>query len=89
MKIFCYILQLNNGTFYTGITNNMDRRIFEHTHGKSKSTRNFLPITVIHIEPFLTRKDARKREVEIKGRGAKRYLLKLKFSPDTQPQFTQ
>lgn len=78
---FIYILLLSNGTYYTGITDNLVRRILEHQQGKSISTRHKRPIFLIHTERFKTRDQARKKEKHIKNIGAKRYLNKLQFSP--------
>lgn len=76
-----YILLLSNNTYYTGITNNIQRRLYEHNTGQSKSTKRHLPVTLQHTIAFNTRKKARRQEVYIKKTGAKRYLNKLKFSP--------
>jgi len=78
---FTYILFLSDGTYYTGITNNLVRRINEHRAGQSKSTRKKRPIRLIHAENFNTRIEARKQEVRIKNKGAKRYLQYKKFAP--------
>jgi len=78
---FTYILLLSNLTYYTGITDNLKRRLHQHNTGQSKSTRKHLPCKLMHTETFPTRKLARKKEVYIKKIGAKRYLNKLKFSP--------
>lgn len=77
---YVYILLLSNNTYYTGITNNLARRLLEHNHGKSKSTCHHLPVILKHTEKFKTRNQARTKEVYIKNRGAKRYLNKLQFS---------
>ncbi len=37
MKIYyVYILECSDGTFYTGVTNNLDRRLSEHNQGLNK-----------------------------------------------------
>lgn len=78
---YVYILFLSNATYYTGMTNNLTRRLIEHNQGKSISTRHHLPVILKHSEKFTTRSTARKKEVHIKNMGAKRYLNKLQFSP--------
>lgn len=74
MDFFTYILQLNDKSFYTGITNNLARRIIEHQSGKSKSTKRNLPVKLCHYWTFKTRKESRLLEVKIKNRGAKKFL---------------
>ncbi|MEE8209001.1 MAG: GIY-YIG nuclease family protein [Nitrosomonadaceae bacterium] len=73
--VHVYILLLNDGTYYCGITNNMDRRLKEHNEGKSKYTSRSIPVKLVYTETQKTRTLARKREVQIKGRGVKRYYL--------------
>jgi predicted GIY-YIG superfamily endonuclease len=75
--ITLYILQCAQGKYYTGITNNLARRIHEHSSGHSGWTSHNLPISVIHTEQFNSRSEARKQEVKIKKRGAFRYMLGL------------
>ncbi len=75
-----YILRLCDGSHYTGLTGDIDRRISEHQRGRSKSTRHRLPVVVIHQVEVANRQLARKLEVKIKKMGAKRYLSKLRFS---------
>lgn len=77
---YTYILLLKNNTYYTGITNNLERRLKEHQEGKSKSTKWHRPIKLIYNKSFNTRKETRRLEVKIKNLGAKKYLNKLKFN---------
>ncbi len=71
---FVYILKCADGSLYTGITNDIDRRIAAHEEGRgAKYTRGRGPFDVLHREAYETRSDALKREIEIKalGRAAK------------------
>ncbi len=77
---YVYILLLCNKRHYTGLTNDLDRRMAEHAYGMSKSTRNQLPFERIYVAILTTRKKARKLEVKIKRAGAQRFLNKLKYS---------
>lgn len=64
---FCYLLQCADGTLYTGITNDLDRRLAAHNAGKaSKYTRGRLPVGLLYTEPHQDRAAASRREVEIK-----------------------
>lgn len=80
-SVHVYILKLSDGRHYTGITNNMARRLMEHCKGESITTRKFRPVILIHIQTLADRKEARKKEVYIKNMGAKKYLNKLRFEP--------
>jgi len=74
---YVYILRCNDGTFYTGYTNNLKRRLKEHNNGKSKYCRGRrLPVKIEHFEIFKTQKSAMSREIEIK-KMSRREKLKL------------
>lgn len=76
---FVYVLRsLKNGRFYIGSTNNIERRLKEHNSGRSKYTSLTFPFELIHQEIFETLKDARKREIMLKG-GKGRQWLKEKY----------
>ena len=78
MEWFVYILECRDGTFYTGITNDLDKRLQAHRDGAaSKYTRSRLPVRVVYTESCATRSDALKRESMIKEmrRADKRRLI--------------
>lgn len=79
-RIHVYILQLSNRTYYTGITNDLIRRMKEHADGQSKSTKRHLPVNMIFSVRMTGRHTARNLEVQIKKKGAKRWLNQLRFS---------
>ncbi len=55
-------------SFYTGITWNLKRRIKEHnSHIKSSLQKSKLPVKLAYWEKYNSRKEAAKREKEIKG----------------------
>jgi len=63
-----YILRCSDDTLYTGITNNMERRLKAHNAGTaSKYTKVRRPVTVVYTEPVGSKSDALKRELQIKG----------------------
>ena len=62
-----YVLECADGTFYTGYTTDLERRLAEHNAGEgAKYTRPRTPVTVVHRERFETRSAAMSREYEIK-----------------------
>ena len=71
---YFYILLLNNGNLYKGITSNLRRRIQEHKLGKVKSTKNKRPIKLIHYEAYLLKSDAKRREKFLKTTEGRRLL---------------
>jgi putative endonuclease len=74
---FCYVLECADGTFYTGITNSIDRRLAMHNRGRaSRYTRGRLPVRLVYAAPYGTRSSAGRREIEVKkmSRARKRRL---------------
>ena len=67
MTWYVYILSCRDGTLYTGITNDLDRRIRAHNDGKgAKYTRSRGPVKVVYREIYESRSMAQKREYKIK-----------------------
>ena len=67
-KWFVYIVECADGTLYTGITTDLDRRLLEHNYGSrsAKYTRSRRPVKLIwHIE-VENRSQASKKEARIK-----------------------
>ena len=62
-----YILRCRDGSLYTGITNDLDRRLRAHAAGKaSRYTRSRLPVKLAYMQPQPTKSRALKREAAIK-----------------------
>ncbi len=64
---YTYILECKDGTYYTGWTNNLEKR--EETHNKglgAKYTKCRLPVKIVYFETFDKKEEAMKRECEIK-----------------------
>jgi putative endonuclease len=63
-----YILKCNDDTFYTGSTNDLEKRLIEHnTSSKgAKYTRGRRPVEVVYCESCEDLSTARRREAAIK-----------------------
>lgn len=67
MPWLVYILRCHDGSLYTGITNDLPRRLAAHAAGKaSRYTRSRLPVKLAYQEPQATKSLALKREAAIK-----------------------
>ena len=67
MKWCVYILECADGSFYTGITSNIERRFEQHKNGLgAKYTRGRLPVKLLYFESSTDRASATRRENEIK-----------------------
>jgi len=62
-----YLLKCADSTLYTGISNNLSKRLEAHNLGRgAKYTKGRRPVSVIYQENNLTRSEALKREVQLK-----------------------
>ncbi len=64
--------------YYTGHTEDFNRRIREHNNGENASTHSGIPWNVVYTKEYLERKIAMREEERIKKRGAGRFLESLK-----------
>ena len=65
---FLYIVECNDGSLYTGITNDIIKRIRKHNEGKgARYTRTHRPVTLVYYETCENRSAALIREAEIKS----------------------
>jgi putative endonuclease len=63
-----YIIECNDGSLYTGITNDLDKRITAHNDGRgAKYTKPRRPVRLLYSEPAADRKNASQREYTIKS----------------------
>lgn len=71
-----YVLRCADGTLYTGITNDLERRMAEHVAGQgAKYTKGRGPLQLVYQEDHQGRGPASKREAEIKSLDRKAKLL--------------
>lgn len=79
-----YILHCADGTLYTGITTDLDRRVQQHNNGTaSRYTRARRPVAVVHHERCRNHSSALKKEYRIKSlsRMQKESYIKKKNRP--------
>ena len=62
-----YMLRCSDNTYYTGWTNNLEKRIAVHNQGHgAKYTKSRLPVELVYYETFRTKQEAMQREAAIK-----------------------
>ncbi len=76
---YVYILKCADGSYYTGVTNNLNRRVYEHEEGLDKRayTYNKRPVRLMYHEEFGHIDEAIESEKKIKrwSRRKKRALI--------------
>lgn len=78
-KWMLYILKCADGTFYCGITNDLNKRMKTHSSGKgSKYVRTRLPFEVAYTEPHEDRSSASKQEYLIKQMSRSNKIIYMK-----------
>ena len=83
---YVYIMRTTGNTLYTGQTNNLKRRVREHSfRGKrgAKYLQSFLGSKLVYYETYLTRREAMHREAELKklSHDKKEALVKQSHAP--------
>ncbi len=64
---YVYILECEDGSLYTGCTNDVERRFAQHRAGKGGHyTRAKKPVRILHTEEQVDCGSALRREAEIK-----------------------
>jgi len=79
---FVYIVKCSDGSYYTGVTSNLERRLNEHNSGSIKGyTSERLPVNLVYSNRFGNINDAIHAEKQIKGwsRAKKEALIKGDF----------
>ncbi|MDD2694227.1 MAG: GIY-YIG nuclease family protein [Candidatus Gracilibacteria bacterium] len=79
---FTYILRCADDTLYTGITTDIERRVFEHNHTDkgAKYTKIRRPVKLVYQEQYDSRSEASKQEYAIKQMTKKEKLHMIETS---------
>jgi len=76
---YVYVLNCADKTLYVGYTKNLQARYKQHNSNKVISTQRRLPAKLVYYECFISKKDAKAREIYLKsgsGRDQLRNILK-------------
>ena len=67
MSWYVYMLRCGDGSLYTGVTDNVERRLAAHRGGKgARYTRGRGPLELVYTEEVPDKSSALKREIAIK-----------------------
>ncbi|MFM9977925.1 MAG: GIY-YIG nuclease family protein, partial [Sphingomonadaceae bacterium] len=68
MSFWAYMLRCSDGTYYTGHSEDLERRVWEHQTGAAKDyTSERLPVELVWAEEFGERDQAKEAERVVKG----------------------
>ena len=88
MKGYMYILECADGSYYSGSTINLSRRIKKHMAGTGANhTKNRLPIRLVYYEEYPRIDYAFYREKQIQGWSRKKKEALIKGMPELLPAF--
>ena len=89
MPYFCYMLECRDGSYYCGWSTDLEKRIQMHAEGKgAKYTRSRLPISLVYYEELPNRRDAMRRERELKLKDHKsKQIIAESFNADNSKQY--
>jgi putative endonuclease len=80
---FVYIVECCDGRFYTGTTNNIEKRFQRHKSGQGGHfTKTFGAKRLLYHERFAFRSDALKREGQLKGWTRRKKLALIRGNLD-------
>ena len=66
-KAFMYVVECRDGSYYTGYTTDIKKRVAVHNSGKgAKYTRARLPVKLIYAEGFASKEEAMSAEALFK-----------------------
>lgn len=66
MKGYMYILKCVDGSYYTGSTVDLEKRLWQHQNGEGANyTKKHLPVELVYSEEFSTVEAAYEREKQI------------------------
>lgn len=69
---------------YTGVADDVNKRLALHNAGRVKASRPYRPYNIIHTEEFETLKEARQKEKFYKSTTGRRRIKEMFFSPQLQ-----
>ena len=84
-KYYVYIVECSDGTYYTGYTTDISRRVDEHNYSTKKAakyTRSRRPVRLLYSEEYSSVSEALKREYKIKKLSKKQKISLVNTNKD-------
>jgi len=82
-RLFVYIVKCKDDSYYTGVTNNAEKRVVEHNYGLNKKSYTYSrrPVKLVFSQEFSDPNEAIRFEKQVKGwsRAKKEALIEGNF----------
>jgi len=87
MKGWMYILECSDGSYYTGSTTDLERRLAQHQAGEGANhTKKRLPVKLVYFEKYEKIDEAFYREKQVQGWSRKKKEALINGTPELLPQ---
>jgi len=88
LPYYVYILQCVDGSFYTGMTSDLEARLYEHQTGVSPQSYTYTrrPVELVWMEEFQTHDEAFNAEHQVKGWSRKKKIALINHDFDAVHQ---
>ncbi|MBI2465572.1 GIY-YIG nuclease family protein [Candidatus Shapirobacteria bacterium] len=73
---YVYVLKCSNGTFYKGLTDNLNRRLNQRGAGKCQTTKDQKP-SLVYVQICDSRQEARQLEIYLKSGSGREIIDEL------------
>ncbi|GIV40196.1 MAG: hypothetical protein KatS3mg033_1996 [Thermonema sp.] len=89
-KGWMYILECSDGSYYTGSTTDLERRLAQHRAGEGANhTKKRLPVKLVYYEEYDRIDEAYCREKQVQGRSRKKKEALIKGNDDQLPRLSR
>lgn len=88
MKGYMYILECADGSYYTGSTINLERRLQQHQDGEGANhTKKHLPVHLVYYEEYTRIDHAFYREKQVQGWSRRKKEALIEGTSELLPEF--
>ncbi len=90
MKGYMYLLLCSDGSYYTGSTIDLERRLEQHQNGEGANhTKKRLPVTLVYYEEYSRIDEAFYREKQVQGWSRKKKEALIEGNPNLLPELAK
>jgi putative endonuclease len=87
---FTYILECADGSFYTGSTKDLEKRLWEHNNGIGANyTKKRLPVELVYYEEYSRIDEAFYREKQIQGWSRRKKFALIEGKTELLPKLAK